>query len=213
MGLLDGDGSTFLERGVALLREAGADRLVVGVKELRGPVHAAVLASGAHPIVAPQGNWLKGVAEAIRWARTEWGWAPPADPHDASGSGLPPCLIYLPVDRPRVKDATVRALVEVFRDTRPPPALVRPVHRGRAGFPVLLGSPGIDALVTLSAGDRDLPPESGAGEAGMSALLDSLESKAIVVETSDPGVGIRIGSVPEYRRHFPRSFRKRFQKW
>jgi CTP:molybdopterin cytidylyltransferase MocA len=213
LGLLDGDGSTFLERTVSAIREAGADRVMVGVKELRGPVHAAVLATGAHPVVTSAGNGLKAVSEGIRWARQEWGWVPQEDPSRASGSGRPLCLICLPVDRPRVKGATVRALVEVFLDTLPPPPLVRPVHRGRSGFPVLFGTQGMEVLLATSEEEPEAPSEPDVGGSELSAFLDSFGAEGVSMETDDRGVAVRIASVPEYRRHFPRSFRKRFQKW
>ncbi len=213
LGLLDGDGSTFLERTVTALREGGAERIAVGVDELRGPVHAAVLAAGAHPLVVPPRREVRAVSETVRWARKEWGWAPPAAPPPGSSAGKRPCLICLPVDRPRVKGATVRTLVEVFLDTLPPPPLVRPVHGGESGFPVLLGAPGIEALLALWEEEPEAHSEPDAGGLELNAFLESLRSEEVSVETDDRGVTLRIASVPEYRRHFPRSFRKRFQKW
>ncbi len=193
--LLDADGATFLERTVAALREGGADPVVVGVRDHRGPIHAAARKTGAH-VVAPD-RVEDGPIATVR-AAVEWATSPPAE-----GDTDRPvqALLLLPVDHPRVKGRTVGRLVEAFLAADPSPPLVIPVHDDRSGHPVLFHASLFSEL-----------REEGLAE-GARTVVHRHRSRALEVPVDDRGVLVDIDTLPEYRRHYPRAYRKRFQKW
>ncbi|TVR65582.1 MAG: hypothetical protein EA422_03950 [Gemmatimonadales bacterium] len=235
--LLDAGDGTFLERAVAELRAVGADPVLVGVDESRGPLHAAVRAVGARPLhVAPdRGESLLSLAlDVIRDMTPE----PRAqevhrsgggDEPEAEGAPGPvPALLWLPVDLPLVQPETLRALVAGLREAgsaSPPPALLRPSHQGKAGEPVilhpewvqvLLGEDGTGADGTEPATNLEIPSDGPAPWAAWDRPLGEWGQAAPSVreiEVEDPGIHIRIRTLTDYRRRFPRVFRRRFQKW
>jgi molybdenum cofactor cytidylyltransferase len=95
-------------------------------------------------------------------------------------------VMILPVDIPSVSPATVRALLEAFEQG--PEPLVRAVHGGRHGHPVIVGR-------ALFAELRAVDPAVGAR-----AVLRRDPSRVREVEVDDPGV-LRDVDVPDdYRR-------------
>lgn len=193
--LLDADGASFLERTVAALRDGGCDAVVVGVREPRGPIHAMATRAGGRPLVPSRidDGPIASVRAALLWAEGDW-----AESDDGGGE-LPDALVLLPVDHPRVRSETVRVLVETFREESVPLVLVE--HRGRTGHPALFARPLFGEL-------RD--PELAEGAR---TVVQRHRDSASLVEVDDPGVLVDIDTLAEYRRHFPRSYRKRFQKW
>lgn len=188
--LLDADGATFVERTVAALRDGGCDAVVVGVRESRGPIHAMATRAGGRALVPSRvdDGPIASVRAALVWAEGD----------DDDGE-LPDALVLLPVDHPRVRSDTVRVLVETFRKEWVPLVLVE--HRGRTGHPALFARPLFGEL-------RD--PELAEGAR---TVVQRHRHAAVLVEVDDPGVLVDIDTLAEYRRHFPRSYRKRFQKW
>lgn len=186
--LLDADGATFLERTVGVLREGGASRVVVGVREDRGPIHATALRTGAHVLVPEDVE--DGPITSVRAALDWW---------ESEEEGSPEALLLLPVDHPKVEAATVAALLRAFQDEGA--SLVLPVHGGHSGHPVLFAGALLEEL-----------REEGLEE-GARTVVHRHREAALEVEVSDRGVLVDIDTLPEYRRHFPQSYRKRFQKW
>lgn len=185
--LMDADGATFLDRTVAALREGGADPIIVGLRDDRGPIHAAARQTGAHTLVPEQveDGPIATVRAALAWAR---------DP-DLQG------LLLLPVDHPKVKGETVHRLVEAFLGADPRPSLAIPVHGDRSGHPVLF-----DASLFSELQEPGLPE-------GARTVVRRHRDRALEVPVDDRGILVDIDTLPEYRRHFPRAYRKRFQKW
>ncbi len=193
--LMDADGATFLERTVAALREGGADPVVVGVRDHRGPIHAAARKTGAHVLVPDRVD--DGPIATVR-AAVEWATNPPT-PEEAEPTVQ--ALLLLPVDHPKVKGRTVGRLVEAFLAAEPSPPLVIPVHGDRSGHPVLFG-----ASLFSELGEEEL-------DEGARTVVRRHRSRALEVPVDDRGVLVDIDTLPDYRRHYPRAYRKRFQKW
>jgi molybdenum cofactor cytidylyltransferase len=193
--LLDADGATFLERTVGALREAGVRTVYVGVREERSPIGAMAGRTGARTVVPqePERGPLATLQAVLAARRT-------AGEEAAIGA-----FVYLPVDHPLVQPATVRALIEGWRETGA--QLVVPLHRDRRGYPILLDT---TLLRELASGD---PPAPGEGEEDVAALLHPHDPATHLVEVDDQGVLVDIDTLAEYRRHFPAAYRRRFQKW
>lgn len=198
--LLDAGGRSFLERVVAALREGGAHEVVVGVRTRRGPIAAAALATGARIVVPADvdDGPIATVREAIRSVE---------DDPEIQG------LLLLPVDHPRVEAATVSALLEAAASASDgsggqaaeasaasAPILV-PVHGGESGHPVFLPREVFADLL-----------EPGLEE-GARSVVERHRNRVREVEVDDPGVLADLDTKADYRRAYPDSFRKRFQKW
>ncbi|MEX2529209.1 MAG: nucleotidyltransferase family protein [Gemmatimonadota bacterium] len=187
--LLDADGASFLERTVGVLREAGIGTVFVGVREEGSPIGAMAGRTGARVVIPDDPD--RGPVATLRAVVTE--------AREFAGA-----CIFLPVDHPLVRPATIRELIERWRTTGRD--LVVPVHRERRGHPILLGP---TLLRELGQGE----PGTGAGEEDLADLLHPHDHAADLVEVDDRGVLVDIDTLAEYRRHFPAAYRRRFQKW
>ncbi|GEM_PF-681474 len=220
-GLFDAGEGTFLERSVAGLRTLGADPIVVGVDEPRGPLTSRVAAAGARSIQveADAGTSflslaLESVAESS--GLPEEGVLP--DPEGVATPRRPTVLLWLPVDLPLVRTNTLRQMVATVGDVLSredvpesqgrrggdpclPDLLVCPIQGNRRGevMAILLG----DLAPPPSYDPWTLPVEEW--------LTDGV--RLLEVDVDDPGIHKRIRTMADYRRHFPRVFRRRFQKW
>lgn len=191
--LLDADGATFLERTVGLLREGGIGTVFVGVREERSPIGAMAGRTGARIVIPDDPD--RGPVATLR--------AVVIEAQEFAG-GAPGAFIFLPVDHPLVKAATIGELIERWRATGRD--LVVPVHRERRGHPILLGPTILQELAHRE-------PAIGAGEEDLADLLHPHDHAAELVEVDDRGVLVDIDTLAEYRRHFPAAYRRRFQKW
>jgi molybdenum cofactor cytidylyltransferase len=100
----------------------------------------------------------------------------------------PPAILMTLVDVPLARVESVRALVDAWLRTRAP--LVRLVHGGRHGHPVIFG----DALLTAL---RDANPAEGA-----KPVVRAFADRGVDVDVDDPGVMRDIDTPEEYRRLF-----------
>jgi hypothetical protein len=195
--LQTGDGS-FLERAMVLLRIAGVDRILVGVRDRRDPVAAQALRAGGTVVQVAEGE--HDPAASLRAARET---VPEGDPQPAVSSAAATTFLYLPPTYALVRDDTMEELARAWRAATAPPAILAPtlpVESPRAGIPWWELAPlflrGPDPAAHLPAGPDEPPGDL-----------------PVRVEVVDPGVAERIDTLPLYRRHFPQAFRKRFQKW
>jgi len=179
--LLDADGPTFLERVAAALGSGGCAPIYVVVEELRGPVAAVARTAGCFPLENPDPS--EGPISSVRCGLQ----ALEADVE---------AFILCPVDHPRFQAGTVAAMLAAFAAARPP--LVLPMFRGERGHPTLFRR-------DLSA---DLQ-EEGLAEGARTVVLRHL-SNALEVAVDDPGILTDIDTLSEYRKHYPRAYRKRF---
>jgi len=95
-------------------------------------------------------------------------------------------VMVLPVDIPAISPATVRALLDAF--ARGPEPLVRAVHDGRHGHPMIVGR-------SLFAELRAVDPSVGAR-----AVLRRDPSRVREVDVDDPGVLRDVDAPDDYRR-------------
>lgn len=179
--LLDADGRTFLERVTGTLAAGGCFPIFVVVEDLRSPVAAVARTAGCLPLLNPDPS--EGPISSIRTGLAEL-------PPEAEG------FMVCPVDHPRFQPETVAALLHAFRATRPP--LVVPVFQGVRGHPTLFRR---DMEAELMEPDL----EEGARTVVLRHAMDALE-----VAVDDAGVRADIDTLAEYRRYYPRSYRKRF---
>ncbi len=167
-----GEGS-FLDRAVHTLRAGGCEAVVV-VLNRRDP-DVAVLSerSDAHAAwtEADDGEQIDSLRVGLR--------------------ALPPsceAAVVLPVDHPLVKPETVGALIETYRKQQAP--VVRAVHKGRHGHPVLFSAATFDELL-----QGDLP-------AGARGVVRGHARDRVDVEVDDAGVLVDVDTPEDYERHF-----------
>ncbi len=135
--LLDYGGKTAVRRTVEVLLLGGCEQVVVvlgaGVESIRPAVpdrpEVAVVVNEA---------WSRGRTGSLRTGIRA-----------ASGA---PAWVMLPVDHPLVVPEDVRGLIEAWQPGEIP--LVRPVHEGRGGHPILLDATLREELLAL---DDDEP--------------------------------------------------------
>lgn len=136
------DGRSWVERGIAVLREAGCAPVVVVVGAEAGSV--AQLAAGADEVVTAT-DWEQGQSVSLR-----------AGLSAAEGTGADAVCLLL-VDLPDV-DAHVVERVVTATSAAGRAALGRAAYRGSPGHPVVLGRdhwPGVLAVATGDRGARD----------------------------------------------------------
>lgn len=162
--LLEIDGRTFLQAAVQTLWEGGCS----GVTAVIASPDAAFAARSAGARIA-QGQ-------------------PDAEQIDSLRSGLDAlnddvdAVVVLPVDHPRVRPATVQALIAAWADD--PEALARPVHDGEPGHPTLFPRRVWDAL-----GDPAL-------EEGARSVVEA--ERVLDVPVDDPGILVDIDTPDDY---------------
>jgi molybdenum cofactor cytidylyltransferase len=166
------DGGTFIEVVLRTLREAGiGDVRVVLSPALAGslvpePVPAAVAVVNPDP--------ARGMLSSVRCGL------------DALPPGLDAVLLW-PVDHPRVRAATIRALISAHAASAAP--VVVPVHAGVRGHPVVFDARVLPELLAAA-------PEVGA-RAVVHAHADRLE-----LAVDDPAVTEDIDTPSDYERAF-----------
>jgi len=179
--LLDADGRSFLDRVVGALTAGGCFPVYVVVEDLRGPVAAAARTAGCIPVENPDPS--DGPISSVRLGIQALG--PDVE-----------AFMVCPVDHPRIQPDTVAAMLAAFTALRPP--LVLPVFQGERGHPTLFRR-------DLSADLEEEGLPEGARTVVLRHLADALE-----VAVDDPGILTDIDTLSEYRKHYPRSYRKRF---
>jgi molybdenum cofactor cytidylyltransferase len=166
------DGPTFVEAVLRTLREAG----IADVRVVLSPALAGSLVPEPVPadlaVVNP--DPARGMLSSVRCGL------------EALPPGLDAVLLW-PVDHPRVRAATIRALVSAHAASAAP--VVVPVHEGARGHPVLFDARVLPELLAA-------PPEIGA-RAVVHAHADRLE-----LAVDDPAVAEDIDTPDDYERAF-----------
>lgn len=170
--LLQVEGTTFLERAVLLLREAGCRYVVAVVNAAEGAPARLADVSGAIVVV----NETAGSEQidSLRLALVNL-----AD--DCDGA------IILPVDFPRIIPDTVRQLIAAFQEGDAP--IINPSYNGVVGHPMLIARALFPELL-----HPDLPE-------GARSVWESHSFEARVIEVKDPGVTIDIDTRADYDQH------------
>jgi CTP:molybdopterin cytidylyltransferase MocA len=167
---LEMDGTSFLARAAAALREGGCDAVwvVTGPADDEVAVRIASQAGemGAHVAVnpAPDSEQVDSLRAGLR-----------ALPEAAEAA------VVLPVDVPRVEADAVRRVVDAFRERGAP--VLRAVHGGRHGHPALFAE-----LL-----DGDLPD-------GARTVIHAHAAELEEVEVADPGVLHDVDTPEDFRR-------------
>jgi molybdenum cofactor cytidylyltransferase len=169
---VDRTGRTFLAALVDTVQRGGVDDVVVVV----GPsadVGAALPAAALVRVVVnpePSAGQLSSLVAAL-------------DVVDRPGLGA---ILVCPVDHALVTAATVRAILESHHSSRAP--IVRPVHQGRHGHPVLFDRSVIDEL-------RRADPSVGAR-----AVVHAHRDKCVDVTVDDEGTVSDIDTPEDFER-------------
>jgi molybdenum cofactor cytidylyltransferase len=172
--LLEVDGTTFLERAVHLLREAGC-RYVIAVVNDDDWIERLADVSGAAVIINDAEN-----AEQIDSLRLGIANLP----DDSHG------VMVLPVDFPRIKAETAARLAAEFARSDAP--ILNPSYNGVSGHPVIFARSILPELLA-----PDLP-------AGARTVIDAHAGEAAVIEVDDPGVVIDVDTRADYQQHVER---------
>lgn len=138
--LIHDDGTPWLARGVAALRDGGCDDVTVVLGAAADEARALV-PEGVAVVVAEE--WEEGMSASLR-----------AGLLALEDSDVDAAVVSL-VDLPDVSDAVVRRVLAAGADAA---ALVRTTYDGRPGHPVVLGRehwPGVRAAAVGDRGARD----------------------------------------------------------
>ena len=173
--LLQAGDTTFIERAVHLLRDAGCRYVAAVVNDSDDWIVRLADTSGAAAII----NDADG-SEQIDSLRL--GIANLPEDYDA--------IIVLPVDFPRVQPQTVQRLLERYAE-QPAPVL-NPVYNGQAGHPVIFSRDVVTELMR-----PDLPD-------GARTIVDRHRADAQGLEVDDAGVLIDIDTPADYEQHVSR---------
>jgi len=169
-----GDGDTFLSRIVRTFLDADVDDVVVVVGHERERIMASFGASGLPARFAINREYDRGQLSSLV-----------AGLHVIDRPGVAAVLVTL-VDVPLVAAATVRAVVERYRQTRAP--VVRPTSGTRHGHPLLL--------------DRSLFDEIRAADPGAGAkpIVRAHASALGDLPIDDEGAFVDIDTADDYAR-------------
>jgi molybdenum cofactor cytidylyltransferase len=167
-------GGTILGRVLGTLADAGIAPLVVVAREPFEPAAAwdDSRADGVRVTVNPDPD--RGQLSSLLCGI------------EAIDPAVPAVLMTL-VDIPLVRTATVSALLRAWERDRAP--LVRPLHDGRHGHPVIFGRALVDALVHADVSH------------GAKPVVRSFAHEALNVPVDDPGVLIDFDTPEEYARN------------
>ncbi|MDT8341562.1 MAG: XdhC family protein [Longimicrobiales bacterium] len=174
--LLDADGEPFLARAVAALREGGCERVLVVVSDASGPEARLARRCGARVLSnsEPGPGPISSLRVALRALAGE-------------GAGVED-VVFLPVDHPDVRPATVAALLAAPAG----PAVVVPRWEGRRGHPVLFRPPVFAELLDPAL------------EGGARTVVRRDPARVLEVEVTDAGVCRDVDTPEAYRARFGR---------
>ena len=167
-------GDTFISRIVRTFQDAGVDDVVIVLGHGADVVATALVTEGVRARVAVNARYESGQFSSVLKG---------LDAIDRPGvAGM---LLTL-VDVPLVSPATVRAVLERFRETGAP--IVRPVRGAQHGHPVLIGR-------ALFGHIRAANPASG-----IKPIVRTYASPAGDVSVTDPGAFRDVDTPAEYER-------------
>lgn len=173
--LLEIDGTTFLERAVHTLREAGC-RYVVAVVNDDDWVERLADVSGAAVIINDKDDSEQIESLQLGLANL---------PEDSRAA------VVLPVDYPRVNVETVRQLIHEF--TNGAARILNPSYNGEAGHPVVFGSELYSDLLAPHGPD------------GARSIIEEHQREARTIAVDDEGVLIDVDTRADYDKHIKRS--------
>jgi molybdenum cofactor cytidylyltransferase len=168
---LDGE-QTFVERIHRTLRDARLDPIVVVTRpELGVQLQTLIPAHSVEVNPQPERGQLSSLLVGVHALQR------------------PAAVLVTLVDLPLVTLGTVNALVEAWRRTGAP--LIRPVHSGRHGHPIIVCGPVIAALAAA-----DLT-------AGAKPVIHAFAAQGLDVIVDDPGTVDDVDTPEQYARVWP----------
>ena len=174
--LLEIENTTFIERAIHLLRDAGCRYVIAVVNDSDDWIVRLADTSGAAAVINEASD-----SEQIDSLRL--GIANLPDGYEA--------VLVLPVDFPRVRPETVQALLAHYASHRPP--VLNPVYQGKTGHPVIFSSDVVTELLR-----PDLP-------AGARTVIDQHAGDAATLDVPDPGILIDVDTPADYEEHVSRA--------
>lgn len=133
----DDDGTSWLLRAVATLRDGGCERVTVVLGAAADEARPLLAGAGVQVVVAA--DWAEGMGASLRAGL------------DALSGGDGEAAVVTLVDLPDVTAEVVRRVTGLGTDSG---VLARASYDGRAGHPVLLGRDHWAGVVASAAGDR-----------------------------------------------------------
>jgi CTP:molybdopterin cytidylyltransferase MocA len=141
---VDGDGTSWLLRSIAVLRDGGCDAVIVvlgcGAERARGILAGSALAADPATIAVDAPDWEQGMGSSLRSGLLA-----------ARTASWRAALVHL-VDLPDVTADVVRRLIR--QAPAGTSALLRAAYAGAPGHPVLIGRDHLEPIMTGLAGDR-----------------------------------------------------------
>jgi molybdenum cofactor cytidylyltransferase len=170
------EGQSFVERAISTLRRGGLEQVAVVGRAGDEPLRAEL--TRIDPSIpylvnpTPEFGQLSSVLVGLSYAESRAARA----------------MLMLPVDIPLVRPETVAVLLQAFEATSA--AIVRPLHAGRHGHPVIFRAAIFDALrrADMSVGAKD--------------VLRKHQDDVLNVPVTDPGVARDIDLPEDYRDAF-----------
>jgi CTP:molybdopterin cytidylyltransferase MocA len=152
--------STFIERVITTLSDAGAEDIVVVTGRDTTLVEQAL---ANYPVTFIHN---KDYATTDMFHSASIGLAFMADRVD--------CIFFTPVDVPLFSVTTVRLLAEDIQKSGD--HIITPVHRGKNGHPIVMRSDAAKALI------------SNKSDKGLRGAIDAYEGPKGIIEVDDPGI-------------------------
>jgi molybdenum cofactor cytidylyltransferase len=170
-------GRTFLETIIAMLRDAGIDRIAAVLGHHAQEIRQAANLAEVEVVINPE--YHRGQTSSLQ-----------AGLHALDQPTLEGLVLCL-VDHPAATSTTLRKLLESFRLSRAP--VVIPTHQGQRGHPVLISRALFPELLSLG-------PEEGAN-----LVVRNYRDRTSFVEVDDGGILLDVDDDVAYRRlsHFP----------
>ena len=170
-------GETFLDRVIRVLREGGADAVVVVIGGDAAAVRASLPRDAASLAVVENPHFEEGQLSSLHV-----GLAAVEQRYD----DIEGVMVTL-VDLPLISAATVRAVFDAFRE-HPQAPLVRPRRAGRSGHPVIFNC-------SIFAELRRADPSKGA-----KPIVHAHAAEEVHVDVDDPGAFADIDTPEDYDR-------------
>jgi molybdenum cofactor cytidylyltransferase len=189
-------GRTFLETIIQTLRAAGIENIAVVLGHHAEEIQKATGLAGARVVFNrdyQQGQTsslqagIRAVAAMSSSPLFEMGSGGEDTATTAGvGAAAPEAIVLALVDHPAVAPATVKRLLEAFRESQAP--VVIPTHQGQRGHPVVISRALFAELLALGPGQ------------GANTVIRKYRDMTRFVEVDDPGVLLDVDDEETYQR-------------
>jgi len=165
-------GRSFLETIIAMLREAGIERIAVVLGHHAGEIRGAADLSGVEVVI--NSDYRQGQTSSLQAGLRGLAIAPPR------------AIVLCLVDHPAVSAEVLRSLLESFRQSAAPVTI--PTLAGRRGHPVVIGRELLPELLALGS------------EEGANTVIRRYREVTQFVPVHDPGILLDIDDPEAYLR-------------